>query len=186
MKVFIWKKTQVLIDIWWGILDWKPAWDFNFETINVKKHMRTPVPGWVGPVTISCIFANLADIKNKKSSFKPKEKSDDQKVADALRALKEKAGNIGAFKVSQKYKSKCSSCHGVNGSGFQNGKKMMGPKLFGQTEEVILKDLRDFKSGRKENMIMKGLLMSLNDNDLQELAKEIGEFPARAAAQKNK
>jgi len=132
------------------------------------------------------VIENLADIKNKKSSFKPKEKSDDQKVADALRALKEKAGNIGAFKVSQKYKSKCSSCHGVNGSGFQNGKKMMGPRLFGQTQEVILKDLRDFKSGRKENMIMKGLLMSLNDNDLQELAKEIGEFPARAAAQKNK
>ena len=132
------------------------------------------------------VIENLADIKNKKSSFKPKEKSDDQKVADALRALKEKAGNIGAFKVSQKYKSKCSSCHGVNGSGFQNGKKMMGPRLFGQTQEVILKDLRDFKAGRKENMIMKGLLMSLNDNDLQELAKEIGEFPARAAAQKNK
>jgi len=63
---------------------------------------------------------------------------------------------------------------------------MMGPKLFGQSSEEIYKSLIDFKSGRKENMIMKGLLMSLNDNDLQELAKEIGEFPARAAAQKNK
>jgi len=132
------------------------------------------------------VIENLADIQKKKIDSQPKEKSDDQKVADALRALREKAGNIGAFKVSQKFKSKCSSCHGVNGSGFQNGKKMMGPKLFGQSEEVILKDLRDFKSGRKENMIMKGLLMSLNDNDLQELAKEIGEFPARAAALKNK
>jgi cytochrome c553 len=63
---------------------------------------------------------------------------------------------------------------------------MMGPKLFGQSEEVILKDLRDFKAGRKENVVMKGLLISLNDDDLKELAKEIGEFPARAAAQKNK
>ena len=32
---------------------------------------------------------------------------------------------------------------------------------------------------------MKGLLISLSDEDLQELAKEIGEFPARAAALKN-
>jgi len=131
-------------------------------------------------------LSKIPEVQAKKNSFNTvaDEKSDDEKVADALRALKEKAGNIGAFKVSQKYKSKCSSCHGVNGSGFQNGKKMMGPKLFGQTEEVILKDLRDFKSGRKQNVVMKGLLISLKDKDLQELAKEIGEFPARAAAQK--
>jgi len=114
------------------------------------------------------------------------EKSDREKETDALKALREKAGNVGAFKVSTKYKSKCSSCHGVNGTGFQNGKKMMGPKLFGQTAEVIYKDLIDFKAGRKENIIMKGLLISLSEDDLKELADEIGEFPSRAEALKNK
>jgi len=86
------------------------------------------------------------------------EKDDRQKEMDKLSALKDKAGNIDAFKVSQEYKSKCSSCHGVNGSGEQNGKALMGPKLFGQDADKIYKDLTDFKSGRKENMIMKGLL----------------------------
>ena len=114
----------------------------------------------------------------------PKEKDDREKEMDALNALRDKAGNAGAFKVSQAYKSKCASCHGVNGSGFQNGKKMMGPKLIGQTEAVIAKDLIDFKAGRKENIIMKGLLMSLNEDDLRKFAKEIGEFPARAEALK--
>ncbi len=113
----------------------------------------------------------------------PKEKSDEQKEQDKLRALREKAGNIGAFKVSDAYKSKCSSCHGVNGSGYQNGKKMMGPKLFGQSEDEIYKKLADFKSGRKENVVMKGLLIPMNDDDLKSFAKEIGEFPARAKAQ---
>ena len=112
----------------------------------------------------------------------PEEKSDREKENEALSALRDKAGNAGAFKVSQKYKSKCSSCHGVNGSGFQNGRKMMGPKLIGQSADVIYKDLIDFKAGRKENMIMKGLLMKLNEEDLRELADEIGEFPARAKA----
>ena len=60
----------------------------------------------------------------------PKEKSDREKENEALNALREKAGNIGGFKVSDEFKSKCSSCHGVNGSGEQNGKKLMGPKLF--------------------------------------------------------
>jgi len=124
-------------------------------------------------------------MKNAKVTETPKEKSDRQKEDDKLNALRDKAGNAGAFKVSQAYKSKCASCHGVNGSGFQNGKKMMGPKLIGQSEETIAKDLIDFKAGRKENIIMKGLLMSLNEDDLRKFAKEIGEFPARAKALEN-
>lgn len=108
------------------------------------------------------------------------EKDDREKESDKLGALRDKAGNAGAFKVSQEYKSKCSSCHGVNGSGEQNGKALMGPKLFGQSSEAIYKSLIDFKDGRKENMIMKGLLIQLNEEDLKRFADEIGEFPAKA------
>ena len=128
----------------------------------------------------------IADMGNRKASAQitqPQEKSDAQKEQDKLKALRDKAGNIGAFKVSDNFKRKCSSCHGVNGSGFQNGKKMMGPKLFGQSEEAIYKKLSDFKSGRKENVVMKGLLIPMTDDDLKAFAKEIGEFPARAKAQ---
>jgi len=113
------------------------------------------------------------------------EKSDREKEDEELKALRDKAGNAGAFKVSNEYKSKCSSCHGVNGSGFQNGKAMMGPPIFGQSEEEIYTSLVDFKAGRKENMVMKGLLMHLEDEDLKRFAKEIGEFPARAKEEQN-
>jgi len=128
----------------------------------------------------------IADMGNRKASAQitqPQEKSDAQKEQDKLKALRDKAGNIGAFKVSDAFKGKCSSCHGVNGSGFQNGRKLMGAKLFGQSEEEIYKKLSDFKSGRKENVIMKGLLLGMSDDDLKAFAKEIGEFPARAKAQ---
>lgn len=101
---------------------------------------------------------------------------------DKLKALRDKAGNTGTFKVSNAYKSKCASCHGVDGSGVQNGKKLMGPKLFGQSEETLYKDLVDFKAGRKENLIMKGLLINLSEDDLKEFAKEIGQFKARQEA----
>lgn len=116
------------------------------------------------------------------SSTQPKEKDDRTKEQEKLQALRDKAGNAGAFEVSQAYKSKCSSCHGVNGSGMQNGKKLMGPKLFGQSADKIYQDLVDFKSGRKENMIMKGLLIKLGEEELRVFADEIGEFPARAEA----
>jgi len=129
------------------------------------------------------VIGDIGDKLNQSTkTVSPKEKSDRDKEQDALNALKDKAGNAGAFKVSQAYKSKCASCHGVNGSGMQNGKPMMGPKLFGQSEEKIYKDLVEFKAGRKENIIMKGLLMSMDEKDFKEFAKEIGEFPARAKA----
>ncbi len=132
------------------------------------------------------IIQDIGDTTAKQSAIAPEEKDDREKERDAISALKEKAGNAGAFKVSHMYKSKCSSCHGVNGSGFQNGKAMMGPKLIGQTAEKLFKNLVDFKDGRKENMVMKGLLISLSKEDLKKLADEIGEFPARAEALKNK
>jgi len=134
----------------------------------------------------SKVIADIGDGRVATTVEVPKEKSDREKENEALSALRDKAGNAGAFKVSQEYKSKCSSCHGVNGSGFQNGKKMMGPKLFGQTADKLYKDLTDFKAGRKENMIMKGLLIKLTEKDLRRLADEIGEFPSRAEAAKNK
>ena len=130
----------------------------------------------------SKVIADIGDGRVASAVEIPKEKSDREKENEALSALRDKAGNAGAFKVSQEYKQKCSSCHGVNGSGFQNGKKMMGPKLFGQTTDKLYKDLTDFKAGRKENMIMKGLLRKLSEEDLRRIADEIGEFPARAEA----
>jgi len=131
------------------------------------------------------VIADMGDV-TANATVKIEEKSDRDKEDDKLNALREKAGNVGAFEVSQAYKSKCSSCHGVNGSGMQNGKKLMGAKLFGQSAEVIYKDLLDFKSGRKENMIMKGLLIKLSKEDLKMFADEIGAFPAKAEEAKNR
>lgn len=131
------------------------------------------------------IIQNIGQTKVKQA-ITTQEKDDRKKEQDQINTLKEKAGSAGAFKVSHKYKSKCSSCHGVNGSGFQNGKPMMGPKLIGQNAETVFKKLLDFKAGRKENLVMKGLLIKLNKEELKELADEIGEFQARQKALQNK
>ena len=129
------------------------------------------------------VIANIGNKSNAKT-VATQEKNDREKENDELSALRDKAGNAGAFEVSQAYKSKCASCHGVNGSGFQNGKPMMGPKLFGQSADEIFHKLVEFKSGRKENVVMKGLLMHLEEADLRTFADEIGSFPVKAAAAK--
>jgi len=96
---------------------------------------------------------------------------------DKLKALREKAGNIGAFEVSNLYKSKCSSCHGVNGQGG------IGSKIIGLTYDKISQSLKDFKDGTRKNYVMYGLLQNLSDEQLDTLAKEIAEFADKAKAQ---
>lgn len=109
----------------------------------------------------------------------PQEKSDREKESEQLQALKDKSGNIGQIKVSVAYKSKCAACHGANGSGEQDGKKLMGPKLYGQSADKLYKDLVDFKAGRKENIIMKGLLINITEEELRSYADEIGAFSSQ-------
>ncbi len=109
-------------------------------------------------------------------STAPKAKSDREIETDKLKALRDKAGNIGKFKVSLAYKSKCASCHGMNGEG------IIGSKLIGLSSETVYQQLKDYKSGRKENLVMKGLLINMDETQMKEYADEIGEFEARAAA----
>lgn len=110
------------------------------------------------------------------SSALVEDKKDD--VNDKLKALREKAGNVGAFQVSLLYRSKCASCHGVNGEGG------IGPKIIGDSYEKISSELSSFKSGEKKNYVMYGLLQNLSDEDLNILAEEIAEFADRAKALK--
>lgn len=107
-----------------------------------------------------------AQSKNIDQEQEKKKKELDEK----LQALKNKAGNVAAFKVSPLYKQKCSSCHGVNGEG------IIGPKLIGDSSEKIYQALQDFKSGKRKNYVMYGLLSKMDEDQLKQLADEIGTF----------
>ncbi len=103
------------------------------------------------------------------------EKKEDE-AAKKLKALRERAGNLMAFKVSPLYKQKCSSCHGVNGEG------IIGPRLVGKSADEVLQALHDFKSGKRKNYVMYGLLAKMNEQQLEDLAKEIGTFKEKMEA----
>ncbi len=96
--------------------------------------------------------------------------SQDKKIQKKLAALKRKAGNIAAFKVSPLYKKRCSSCHGNIGQG------IIGPKLMGRDKDYILNALHDFKSGKRKNYVMYGLLGNMTEEQLESLASEISTF----------
>ncbi len=60
----------------------------------------------------------------------------------------------------------CGSCHGVDG----NSPLAMNPKLAGQSARYMVKQLQEFKSGARESAIMASMVLSLSDQDMEDIA----------------
>ncbi|WP_324732685.1 c-type cytochrome [Pseudomonas paeninsulae] len=60
----------------------------------------------------------------------------------------------------------CGACHGADG----NSAAPNFPKLAGQGERYLLKQLNDIKSGERQVVEMTGLLNNLSDEDLADIA----------------
>jgi cytochrome c553 len=60
----------------------------------------------------------------------------------------------------------CGSCHGVDG----NSLMAMNPKLAGQSARYMVKQLQEFKSGARESAIMASMVLSLSDQDMEDIA----------------
>jgi len=62
------KKNQILIDVGYWFLDGKSTGDVDFEKVKNKVYAISPVPWWVGPMTVASLFGNIFTIwwqKNK-------------------------------------------------------------------------------------------------------------------------
>ena len=60
----------------------------------------------------------------------------------------------------------CGSCHGVDG----NSLMAMNPKLAGQSARYMVKQLQEFKSGARDSAIMASMVLSLSDQDMEDIA----------------
>ena len=59
----------------------------------------------------------------------------------------------------------CGACHGMDG----NSADAQYPKLAGQSEQYIVRQLTDFKSGKRQNPIMMGMAMPLSTQDMHDV-----------------
>lgn len=63
-------------------------------------------------------------------------------------------------------KTVCSACHGLDG----NSVITANPKLAAQHPEYLVKQLTEFKSGKRANAVMSGMAAGLSDDDMKALA----------------
>ena len=59
----------------------------------------------------------------------------------------------------------CAACHGANGQGVPPN-----PALAGRTEDEMRQAMQDYKSGKRNNAVMKGMMAGLGDQDMANLA----------------
>lgn len=76
----------------------------------------------------------------------------------------------------------CAACHGADG----NSAIAANPKLSQQHPEYLVKQLQEFKSGKRNNAIMKGFATALSDDDMRNIAYWLTSKPAKAGFAKDK
>jgi len=76
----------------------------------------------------------------------------------------------------------CAACHAADGNSVIGA----NPKLAGQHPEYLVKQLTEFKSGKRANAVMSGMAAALSDEDMRNVAFWLASQKPAAGAAKDK
>lgn len=82
----------------------------------------------------------------------------------------------------QKFTAVCAACHGAGG----NSGTPANPKLAQQHPEYIVKQLTEFKAGKRANPIMQGFASQLTEQDMKNIAAYLGAQKEKPGFAKDK
>jgi cytochrome c553 len=102
--------------------------------------------------------------------------------APAKAAKPDPAKGDTIFNATPANSQSCASCHNADG----NSAIAANPKLAQQHPEYILKQLQDFKSGKRKSAIMKPLAAALSDDDMRDIAWFVGAKKVKTGFAKEK
>jgi len=93
-----------------------------------------------------------------------------------------KVAKPDAAKGEATYAGVCAACHGADG----NSGAPANPKLAQQHPEYIVKQLQEFKSGKRANDIMSGMVAALSEDDMKNIAAWLASKKAQPGVAKDK
>ena len=80
------------------------------------------------------------------------------------------------------YTAVCAACHGADG----NSGTPANPKLAQQHPEYLVKQLQEFKSGKRNNAVMKGFATTLSNDDMRNISYWLASKSAKPGFAKDK
>ena len=93
-----------------------------------------------------------------------------------------KAAKADLAKGEATYSAVCASCHGADG----NSGSPAYPKLAQQHPDYLVKQLQEFKYGKRANAIMSGMAAGLSDEDMKNVAAWVGSKQSKPNFAKEK
>ncbi len=106
-------------------------------------------------------------------------------VAPALSQANEPAApaaKVDLAKGEATFTAVCAACHGADG----NSGSPAYPKLAQQHPDYLVKQLQEFKSGKRANAIMSGMAAALSDDDMKNVAAWVGSKESKPNFAKEK
>jgi cytochrome c553 len=103
-------------------------------------------------------------------------------AAPAKPAKPDPAKGDTLFNATPANSQSCASCHNADG----NSAIAANPKLAQQHPEYILKQLQDFKSGKRKNAIMSPMAATLSDQDMRDIAWFVASKKVKPGFSKSK
>jgi cytochrome c553 len=97
-------------------------------------------------------------------------------------AAQAQAAKPDTAKGAAAYGQVCVACHAADG----NSSLAANPKLAQQHPEYLVKQLQEFKSGKRENAVMKGFAAALSDEEMRNISFWLAEQKAKNGAAVNK
>jgi cytochrome c553 len=82
------------------------------------------------------------------------------------------SGNAAAGKTKA---ATCFACHGTDG----NAQDPQYPRLAGQYNLYLQHVLHEYKDGQRDNPIMKGMVATLSDQDIEDVAAYFSSLPSK-------
>jgi cytochrome c553 len=80
------------------------------------------------------------------------------------------------------YTAVCAACHAADG----NSTTPVNPKLSQQHPEYLVKQLHEFKSGKRANAVMSGMVAGLSDADMRNISYWLASQKAKSGFAKDK
>ncbi|HVR54741.1 MAG TPA: cytochrome c, partial [Pseudorhodoferax sp.] len=93
-----------------------------------------------------------------------------------------KAAKPDLVKGEQSYTAVCAACHGADG----NSSIAANPKLSQQHPEYLVKQLHEFKDGKRADPVMKGFASALSDEDMRNISYWVTAQKAKPGFAKDK
>jgi cytochrome c553 len=101
---------------------------------------------------------------------------------EAHAAAPAQAAKPDPAKGEAKFATVCVACHAADG----NSTIPVNPKLAQQHPEYLVKQLQEFKSGKRANPVMSGFASMLSDEDMKNIAAWLGSNKAKPGFAKDK